>query len=70
MSIDAFEDWLVISIHAPREGGDDGFPRMQVIDGDFNPRPPRGGRPCLCCAILLHFQISIHAPREGGDLHF
>ena len=41
-----------------------------IVDGiyhNFNPRPPRGGRPCrhrhnLCCK-----RISIHAPREGGD---
>ena len=34
-----------ISIHAPREGGD----RRDHLHGDgtrdFNPRPPRGGRP-------------------------
>ena len=33
-----------ISIHAPREGGDcrDGF--APILNLDFNPRPPRGGR--------------------------
>ena len=35
--------WL-ISIHAPREGGDQ-CPDNLLPDGeDFNPRPPRGGR--------------------------
>ena len=35
---------LDISIHAPREGGD--LSRISFVrpDGDFNPRPPRGGR--------------------------
>ena len=34
-----------ISIHAPREGGDTCTPASElVLCGDFNPRPPRGGR--------------------------
>ena len=36
--------------------------------GDFYPRPPRGGR--LCCTRLrhdIHFLISTHALREEGD---
>ena len=40
-----------ISIHAPREGGDQIlFQRGCVHSGDFNPRPPRGGRPV--CIII------------------
>ena len=35
----------IISIHAPREGGDDGLPKLRQVPGHFNPRPPRGGRP-------------------------
>ena len=35
--------------------------------GDFNPRPPRGGRHCVTSLLVLTFDISIHAPREGGD---
>ena len=35
---------------------------------DFNPRPPRGGRPALDAIINGENCISIHAPREGGDL--
>ncbi len=37
---------LNISIHAPREGGDFHIlPRAGAKSlGDFNPRPPRGGR--------------------------
>ena len=34
---------------------------------NFNPRPPRGGRPCVLHAELGKGPISIHAPREGGD---
>ena len=35
---------------------------------DFNPRPPRGGRPKLRPVIEYKLCISIHAPREGGDV--
>ena len=38
------------------------------VYGDFNPRPPRGGRPPIKTKrkrMMIH--ISIHAPREGGD---
>ena len=34
-----------ISIHAPREGGDHGWAQGVCQRCDFNPRPPRGGRP-------------------------
>ena len=37
---------ILISIHAPREGGD--LPYVKISHtkkSDFNPRPPRGGRP-------------------------
>ena len=34
-----------ISIHAPREGGDIDSSRTREENSDFNPRPPRGGRP-------------------------
>ena len=36
---------LLISIHAPREGGDLPAGAARHIRHDFNPRPPRGGRP-------------------------
>ena len=35
---------MVISIHAPREGGDYAHTRYNRGVKDFNPRPPRGGR--------------------------
>ena len=36
-----------ISTHALREEGDGGGRPNVVVDGDFYPRPPRGGRPRL-----------------------
>ena len=33
-----------ISIHAPREGGDNSNRTQRIPKIDFNPRPPRGGR--------------------------
>ncbi len=56
-----------ISIHAPREGGDPGVSRCRWSAGNFNPRPPRGGRRPFCGAPVAVNRISIHAPREGGD---
>ena len=79
-----------ISIHAPREGGDEGndvraamlliFQSTPPARGatllvscsphgscDFNPRPPRGGRPFILRLIICTSSISIHAPCEGGD---
>ena len=59
---------LGISIHAPREGGDLMILRRGSRHiSDFNPRPPRGGRPPRALATKLGIRISIHAPREGGD---
>ena len=43
--VDTIVDKLIISIHAPREGGD--IKIIAKVEGiqNFNPRPPRGGRP-------------------------
>ena len=57
-----------ISIHAPREGGDDVKARRAGVQLDFNPRPPRGGRRGDAPVADAYAGISIHAPREGGDL--
>ena len=44
--VSAIHDVQVISIHAPREGGDLPHVDLQISAGrNFNPRPPRGGRP-------------------------
>ena len=39
----------------------------QNLSQDFNPRPPRGGRPIREVISRPLEGISIHAPREGGD---
>ena len=59
----------VISIHAPREGGDMGASRSARALKNFNPRPPRGGRqdclvPCPCPAYFNP------RPPRGGRLIF
>ena len=36
---------ILISIHAPREGGDVRTKNILLSNLHFNPRPPRGGRP-------------------------
>ena len=56
-----------ISIHAPREGGDVVAANQNSQPKDFNPRPPRGGRPNGAVTVSTAAIISIHAPREGGD---
>ena len=38
-------------------------------NSDFNPRPPRGGRPRKVFPSVVQGFISIHAPREGGDFN-
>ena len=58
---------LAISIHAPREGGDDAEEVLDPADNNFNPRPPRGGRRDENNRNEVKRRISIHAPREGGD---
>ena len=40
-----------------------------AIFANFNPRPPRGGRPRWFPPAAPAFPISIHAPREGGRRH-
>ena len=42
--------------------------RRSVSFFDFNPRPPRGGRPGHRPSVDENQQISIHALREEGDL--
>ena len=40
---------------------------QQIRHVDFNPRPPRGGRPQISFADSIELVISIHALREEGD---
>ena len=57
----------VISIHAPRVGGDIFIRARKSSWRDFNPRPPCGGRPVPFKQLRILRLISIHAPRVGGD---
>ena len=56
-----------ISIHALREEGDDGTLMQSTDPTNFNPRPPRGGRPPKRDVEHGKHHISIHALREEGD---
>ena len=58
---------VVISIHAPARGATPTMPTTTSSAGDFNPRPPRGGRRQHRAAEAQQHTISIHAPHEGGD---
>ena len=42
-------------------------PSLPAFGKNFNPRPPRGGRPNGIKSAFSSAVISIHAPREGGD---
>ena len=60
--------YLMISIHALREEGDDTAAASSRPLSDFYPRPPRGGRHGRCVQLLNQRIISIHALREEGDV--
>ena len=57
----------IISIHAPRAGGDLSSKRATTVRPHFNPRPPCGGRHSGHIRRPHRQGISIHAPRAGGD---
>ena len=57
----------VISIHAPREGGDSFQYPSFALTGVFPSPPPARGATGICPARCKKGYISIHAPREGGD---
>ena len=58
-----------ISIHAPREGGDGKAAPGTAQCRNFNPRPPRGGRPNTppCGGIDFAFQST--PPARGATFH-
>ena len=58
---------VIISIHAPREGGDASPRRSCSPCGHFNPRPPRGGRLCFSGCSISNVEFQSTPPREGGD---
>ena len=59
----------LISIHAPREGGDFMVVRVVPRISFISIHAPReGGDLMFLRRGSRHFMISIHAPREGGDI--
>ena len=56
-----------ISIHTLREEGDALYDEVGRFQGDFYPRPPRGGRLYSADGGFGVGRISIHALREEGD---
>ena len=59
----------LISIHAPREGGDFGNRVCSVERMDnFNPRPPRGGRPVVIDADNNSVVFQSTPPARGATL--
>ena len=57
----------LISIHALREEGDPAWATPSTSRANFNPRPPRGGRPFRARTCARVCNISIHALREESD---
>ena len=58
----------IISIHAPREGGDGKCRSYQPRRRRFQSTPPVRGATHSYSAWEKGCNISIHAPREGGDV--
>ena len=58
----------VISIHAPREGGDAEYDPIENYNRLISIHAPREGGDVASVAVEHIISISIHAPREGGDL--
>ena len=56
----------LISIHAPREGGDRPV-RSLVAVARISIHAPREGGDRKQGIAVVSIKISIHAPREGGD---
>ena len=57
----------MISIHAPRVGGDQFSTLEPYVEKVFQSTPPVWGATRLKLAWKLFYAISIHAPRVGGD---
>ena len=67
MDLIIFDEFIPISIHAPREGGDLQDRRPFLRQKGFQSTPPARGATAERRDPGLHQHISIHAPREGGD---
>ena len=61
-------DGIRISIHALREEDGAGTAANRYETGNFNPRPPRGGRQIYSTIGKMLKEISIHALREEDGL--
>ena len=59
-----------ISIHAPREGGDFQADGPGLIMRDFNPRPPRGGRPSRSTQSWTFTTFQSTPPARGATAYF
>ena len=59
--------YSIISIHAPREGGDRICYMSSALREKFQSTPPARGATACIRQQGAHVLISIHAPREGGD---
>ena len=59
----------MISIHAPREGGDDTSSRLAALTENFNPRPPRGGRPHSARLSFSPARFQSTPPARGATQH-
>ena len=58
---------MSISIHAPREGGDIAPNNSSLKpNGNFNPRPPRGGRPSNATIIYDYTEFQSTPPARGA----
>ena len=67
MSFQCLSWWIMISIHAPREGGDSSSMYHPAHCSKFQSTPPARGATKLLFTRSRGIFISIHAPREGGD---
>ena len=59
--------YFIFQSTPPVRGATQGQGLRQRHHGNFNPRPPCGGRLCSECHRDYDNSISIHAPRAGGD---
>ena len=68
MDLIIFDEFIPISIHAPREGGDAIPCPRWAAKPSFQSTPPARGATVTAILNSGIPVISIHAPREGGDL--
>ena len=61
-----YKQVFFISIHAPREGGDEEVARQMYSQDHFNPRPPRGGRRWSGRTTRLPLRFQSTPPARGA----